>query len=111
MPKHTVTFLPSGVTVEVDPADMPANRCGRPGCLLDIALAGGVEVEHACEGQCLCGTCHVIVEQGMENLTEPGDDELDVISQVPGNTLKSRLACQAVVKGDVTVAVPRRGKQ
>ena len=35
-----------------------------------------------------------------------GDDELDVIEQAPGNTPESRLACQAVVRDDVTVTIP-----
>ena len=50
----------------------------------------------------------VIVKQGDDNL-EPNpadDDELDRLDQAPGLTLHSRLACQAVVKGDVTVEIP-----
>ena len=106
MDQFRATFLPAGVTVEVEPGGLPAGHHGRRGSLLDIALANGVEIEHACGGDCVCGTCHVIVEDGMENLSEPEEDELDVISGIPGNTLNSRLACQAVVKGDVTVTVP-----
>ncbi len=106
MPKHKVTFEPAGVTVEVDPAEYPLGRAGSPGSLLDIALAHDVAIEHACGGAGVCGTCHVIVECGMENLSEPDDDELDVIDNVPGNTLNSRIACRAVVNGDVTVTIP-----
>ena len=35
-----------------------------------------------------------------------GDEELDRVDYAPGATPQSRLACQAVVKGDVTVRVP-----
>jgi 2Fe-2S ferredoxin len=101
-----VTFQPAGVTVEVDPARYPYGTHGRPGSVLDIALAHGIHIEHACGGAGACGTCHVIVEQGMENLSRAEDEELDRVDQAPGNTPTSRLACLAVVKGDVTVRIP-----
>ena len=102
-----VTFIPAGVTVEVDPADPPKQRDGEEGSLLSIALSGGVEIEHACGGVGVCGTCHVLVDSGAENLSEADDDELDVVDAVPANALNSRLACRAVVcGGDVTVTIP-----
>jgi len=109
MGKFKVTFKPSGVTVEADPQLYPYGRDGRPGSLLDIALYAGVHLEHACGGSGICRTCHVLVEDGMENLSEPQDQELDAIDGIPGSTLKSRLACQAVVAGDVTVTIPPAG--
>lgn len=106
MAKHKVTFLPAGVTVEVDPSEFPLGSHGAPGSLLDVALANAVHVEHACGGAGACGTCHVIVQAGAENLSEPTDDELDRVELAPGNTPDSRLACTAVVGGDVTVRIP-----
>lgn len=103
---YKITFQPANVTIEVDSDHLPPNRHGKPGSLLDIALANGVQIEHACGGAGVCGTCHVIVEAGMENLSEADDDEMDVVEQVPSGGLHSRLACQAVVKGDVTVTIP-----
>jgi 2Fe-2S ferredoxin len=101
-----VTFEPAGVTVEHDPAVAPAKARGRPGCLLDVALTSGVGIEHACGGAGVCGTCHVIVTKGTDGLSPPTDDELDVVDLAPAHTPESRLACQAVVRGDVTVRVP-----
>ena len=106
MSGHKVTFQPAGVTVTVDPSAYPYGKHGRPGSLLDIALAHGVAIEHACGGVGICGTCHVIVTSGAENFSPPTDDELDVIDAVPAHALQSRLACQAVVAGDVTVTIP-----
>ena len=106
MPKHKVTFLPGNVTVEVDPAAYPYGGDGEPGSLLDIAMTHGVEIVHACGGVCACGTCHVIVDKGMEGLSEATEGELDVVDSAPGSKPNSRLACQAVVRGDVTVTVP-----
>ena len=94
MAGYLVTFEPAGVTVEADPAAYPYASDGLPGSLLDIALGAGVHIEHACGGVGACGTCHVIVEEGADNLSEPG------------NTPASRLACRAVVCGDVTVRIP-----
>jgi 2Fe-2S ferredoxin len=107
---HKVTFEPAGVTVEVDPSHYPYGRHGRPGSLLDIAVSHGVHIEHACGGAGACGTCHVIVDTGMQNLSEPTDEELDRVEQVPGNAPNSRLACQAVVAGDVVVNVPGQNR-
>lgn len=106
MARYKVTFEPAGATVEVDPALYPYGRRGRPGSLLDIALAHGVHIEHACGGVGICATCHVIVTAGAENLSPASDDELDTVDSAPGNTTDSRLACMAVVRGDVTVTIP-----
>ena len=106
MAGYLVTFAPAGVTVEVDPADYPFGSHGQPGSLLDIALANGVHIEHACGGAGACGTCHVIVEAGGDNLAEADEEELDRVELAPDNTPDSRLACLAVVVGDVTVHIP-----
>ena len=106
MATYTVIFQPGDVTVQVDPALYPYGRHGRPGSVLDIALCHGVPIEDACGGIGACGTCHVIVESGQENRTDADDEELDVIDRVPDNTLNSRLACMAVVRGDVVVRIP-----
>jgi len=94
-----VTFLPAQVTVEVDPAEYPYGDHGKPGSLLDIALENGVDVAHNCGGSCACTTCHVVIEAGEEFLSEMEDDEEDRLDQAPGLTLRSRLACMAVVEG------------
>ena len=106
MAKHKVTFEPANVTVEVDPALYPYGKAGRPGSLLDIALTHGVQIDHACGGVGVCATCHVIVTAGEEHLSPPTDEELDHADYAPGATPQSRLACQAVVQGDVTVRIP-----
>lgn len=105
--KYKVTFLPSNTVVEVDPAEYPYGSHGRPGSLLDIALKHGIRIEHACGGVGACSTCHVIVRAGAGNLSDPDEEELDRVQLAPGNSVDSRLACQAVVAGDVTVEVPR----
>ena len=106
MPK--VTFLPEGKTVEFESGKLPYDEHGKPESLLDVAINFGVHIEHACGGSCACTTCHVIVKSGDANLSPnpADDDEMDRLDQAPGLTLHSRLACQAVVTGDVTVEIP-----
>lgn len=101
-----VTFLPEDKTVEFESGKLPYDEHGKPESLLDIALNFDIHLEHACGGSCACTTCHVIVKQGENNLSEADDDELDRLEMAAGLTLRSRLGCQAVVKGDVTVEIP-----
>jgi len=106
MAKHKVTFLPQDVTVEVDDEKYPLADHGKPGSVLDIALAHDIDLEHNCGGSCACTTCHVIVKEGAENLSEMQEDEEDRLDTAVGLTIRSRLGCQAVVRGDVVVEVP-----
>jgi ferredoxin, 2Fe-2S len=106
--KYKITFMPMNVTVEVDPAKIPYSRDGRPGSLLEIALAHGIEIDHACGGVCACSTCHVVIKSGMSTLQPASEDEEDMLDNAPALTPTSRLACQAVPDGstDVVVEVP-----
>jgi len=106
MAMHRVTFLPLNKTIEVDDSRYPLADHGKPGSLLDIALANGIELEHNCGGSCACTTCHVIVREGAENLSEMAEDEEDRLDMAEGLTIHSRLGCQAVVHGDVIVEIP-----
>ena len=107
---YKVTFLPMNITVEVDPAKVPYQEDGLPGSLLDIALANDVPLQHNCGGKCACTTCHVIVKEGAEHLSDMQEDEEDRLDTAEGLTLHSRLGCQAVVGGDVVVEIPLSGR-
>jgi ferredoxin, 2Fe-2S len=92
--------------IEVDLARAPFQHDGKPGSILDVLVAHGVPLEHACGGNCACTTCHVIVKEGAENISEMQEDEEDRLDTAVGLTIRSRLGCQAVVHGDVVVEVP-----
>lgn len=94
--------------IDVDPAKIPYGHHGRPGSVLDIALAHGIELDHACGGVCACATCHVVVRQGLGSCNEPTDDEEDRLDEAYGLTAQSRLGCQCVPDGtqDVLIEVP-----
>jgi 2Fe-2S ferredoxin len=101
-----VTFLPENKTFEFESGKLPYAEHGKPESLLDVAMNFDFHLDHACGGSCACTTCHVIVKEGDNHLSSPEDDELDRLDMAAGLTLRSRLGCQAVVKGDVVVEIP-----
>ena len=101
-----VTFLPANETFEFEAGKLPYKDHGKRESLLDVAMNFGFHLEHACGGSCACTTCHVVVKSGASSLSEMEDDEMDRVEQAADFQLHSRLGCQAVVKGDVTVTIP-----
>ena len=93
MPK--VTFMPMGTVSDAKVGET----------ILEVALNAAVPIQHACGGFCACTTCQVIVETGSENLAPMEEEEIETISRADGRVEKSRLACQARVKGDLTIQV------
>lgn len=108
---YRITFKDGDVekVVEVDPAKIPYGRDGLPGSLLDIALANGVDIDHACGGVLACSTCHVWVKKGLSSCNEATDAEGDMLDLARGVTPHSRLACHCVPDGserELVVEVP-----
>ncbi|TMB43704.1 MAG: 2Fe-2S iron-sulfur cluster binding domain-containing protein [Deltaproteobacteria bacterium] len=96
--------------IEFDPSRAPFQHDGRPGSILDVLLAHGIHLEHACGGNCACTTCHVVVKKGMERLSASEDAEEDLLDKAPGLTPTSRLGCQAVIEdpdAEIVVWIPR----
>jgi 2Fe-2S ferredoxin len=96
--RYKVTFLPLSQTIETE----------EERSVLDLALDNGIELEHSCGGNCACSTCHVIIREGTEYLSPVTEDEEDQLDEADGLTLNSRLACQAIVKGDIVVEIPHQ---
>jgi 2Fe-2S ferredoxin len=101
----TVSFPGYGVEVNVDPARLPFGRTGLPGSILDIALAHGVPLDHACGGVVACSTCHIVVKEGGASCNAATDDELDQLDKAPAVTAKSRLGCQCVPDGTQNLVI------
>lgn len=76
--------------------------------LLEVAMENGINIEHACGGVCACSTCHIYVEQGMNQLSEPTEAEDDRVEEAPGLQRNSRLSCQCTIegRGPIVVRVP-----
>lgn len=91
-----ITFLPERITVNVAEGET----------ILDTALDNEIELDHNCGGNCVCSTCHVVVEQGFERLGEKSDDEQEMLDEVADLQATSRLSCQCVVTDDMVVRIP-----
>lgn len=76
--------------------------------ICDALLAHDIEIEHACDKQCACTTCHVIVREGYHSLQPPTEQEEDLLDKAWGLEPLSRLSCQAIVAdSDLVVEIPR----
>ena len=63
--------------------------------ILEAAHSNDIDLEGACESSLACSTCHVILEDDIyDKLTEPNDDEYDMLDLAFGLTETSRLGCQ-----------------
>jgi len=100
----TVTFLPHE---EICP-EQKTIEVSEGTTLLEAALENGIEIEHACDQQCACTTCHLIIREGFESLTEASELEEDLLDLAWGLEPESRLSCQAKVSDEnIVVEIPR----
>lgn len=91
-------ICPEGAIIESEPG---VSIC-------DAALAGGIEIEHACEKSCACTTCHVIIREGFDSLSEADEVEEDLLDKAWGLEPESRLSCQAKVGDeDLVIEIPK----
>jgi 2Fe-2S ferredoxin len=84
-----VRFLPSGYECEVKVGTALVDVCDEQ---------PEAEVPFSCRSAS-CGTCRVRVKEGMELLSKPQDDELDVL-EVFGDGKDVRLCCQIQLVAD-----------
>ena len=106
--KYTVTFLPEGKTFTVDPSVVRYGHNGLELSILDISEGAGVDIDHSCGGVCACSTCHCIVREGLQSVSEMSETEDEELSFAPGLTPNSRLSCQSVPDGtrNLVVEIP-----
>ena len=108
---YQITIIYEGEphVLTIDPRQIPFERSGLPGSILDICEGHDIPLEHTCGGVCACSTCHVIVREGRSSCNEATEDEEDQLEEAPGLTINSRLGCQCVPNGttDVVIEIPR----
>ena len=96
LPGHAI--CPQGAEIEA--------KAGLSIC--DTLLENDIEIEHACEKQAACTTCHVILRQGYESLEPPEEKEEDLLDKAWGLEATSRLSCQAkVTDADLVIEIPK----
>lgn len=77
------------------------------GNLLSVLLNKDLDVLRECGGRGMCATCHVYVQDGMDDLTPINRREQRTLEVITTCKTNSRLACQARVLGNgVVVELP-----
>jgi ferredoxin len=89
-----VRFSPSGYECDVKVGTALVDTCDEH---------PETEVPFSCRSAS-CGTCRVRVREGMELLSKPQDDELDVL-EVFGDGKDVRLCCQVQVVGEGRISL------
>ena len=96
LPHHEI--CPDGAVITAEPGES----------ICAAALRNGIKIEHACEMSCACTTCHVIVREGQNSLSEATELEDDLLDRAWGLEPTSRLSCQALMGGeDVVIEIPK----
>ncbi|MCO4771808.1 MAG: (2Fe-2S)-binding protein [Deltaproteobacteria bacterium] len=90
----TITFMPSGVTIEVKPGTTVFNAAAR----------AEVPIASQCGGKCACALCRVKVVGGAELISPMTWEEEGHMGNAFYIT-RQRLSCQLQVFGDVTIEV------
>lgn len=90
----TITFLPSGTTIEVKPGTSVFHAADR----------AGVAIASQCGGKCACALCRVKVVDG-EDVVSPMRWEEEGHMGNAFFITRERLSCQLQVFGDVTIEV------
>ncbi len=98
---HKIRFLFEDKTLQDQEVE-----CASGDTILDVAHDNDIELQHNCGAVCACSTCHVYVEEGMDNLPEISDKEEDFIDRAVNPSINSRLACQCKISSDLVVKIP-----
>jgi ferredoxin len=96
-----IRFLAHGRTWEVE---MPLGATIR-----DASKECHAPEGDACGGVCACSTCHVYVTKGRELLSEPEEEEEDILDKAFDVRSSSRLGCQSRLtkEGEIECEITR----
>ncbi len=65
--------------------------------LLDVILENNIDIKANCEGNGVCGKCHVIFDKEHYDKLEISSEELDTLEKQINLTPTSRLSCQVKI--------------
>lgn len=95
----TLTVMPMGKTIEV-----------AEGMTILAALLGAdIAINHKCDGQAKCGSCHIFVQEGRKGVSKVAREENEKLDTIVGVGSKSRLACQTKVLGTENIKIELLG--
>ena len=93
-----VSIQPSGKSIEVSEGTR----------LLDVLKNSGENIQHKCDGQAQCGSCHIYIQEGRKSVSKIQRNEHEKLDSLIGIGSKSRLACQ-VLLGNENITVELLG--
>ncbi|MDF3078505.1 MAG: ferredoxin [Sphingobacteriaceae bacterium] len=80
--------------------------------LMEVLKGSDYNILATCGGMALCATCHVQVLNGLDNLPEASNEELDMLDTLHDAGHDSRLACQLRIHENMDGLVVRiRGEE
>lgn len=82
-----------GISITFLPQDKIVYTSHKDSTVIEAALKAGVKISNSCGGNGTCGTCLVIVKEGLEHL--PARNEIEAeIAQDRNLDVNERLCCQ-----------------
>ena len=69
--------------------------------LMEVLKAYDYNIAGTCGGMAICGTCHILVTNGLETLPPPADQEVEQLDSLPNPKCNSRLACQIHINNNI----------
>lgn len=75
--------------------------------LLTLCLKHKIDISHSCEGMASCGTCRVIITQGVEKLPPRNSLEQEMADD-RGFAKNERLACQLPLTSSFRFCLPEK---
>lgn len=89
------------ITFQVGNQDDPVQNLEAPEGiglnLMEFLKAMDFPIAATCRGIAQCGTCHVLVLKGINQLPDANEREMDTLDLLPDSEYRSRLACQIPV--------------
>lgn len=73
--------------------------------LLELLNANDISISQSCGGYGICTTCRVYVNEGLENLSDKTEAEIERAEERDFKN-NERLCCQTDVDGSVVVTIP-----
>jgi len=93
-----ISIKPSGKTIEAAEGSR----------LLDALKNSGEDIQHKCDGQAQCGSCHIYIHEGRKSISKIQRTENEKLDSIIGVSSKSRLACQ-VILGNENIGIELLG--
>lgn len=73
--------------------------------LLELCIKHKIDINHSCEGMGSCGTCRVLIDEGLDGLPPRNEIEQEMADD-RGFEPRERLACQLETLSGFSFTIP-----